>query len=376
MPAPVTRQRLATVLTGLGAGASVPGLYPALGGPLPYLLLACGVTKLMNVSVAVPAYSEERNIGLLIDSLRQQTSRADIVEIVVVASGCTDGTVDVVRDRMSRPGVPVRLIVEPKRSGKVAAINTYFRHQPDKRPKIDAICVCSADLLVTPDAIERLAWPLVQHREVGMSGAHPMPTNGHGTFLGEAIRFLWSMHHRVALERPKLGEMVMVRAGIVRALPSDCAVDEASLEHLITRAGYQLAYVPEAVVHNHGPETLVEFVRQRRRIAAGHYWLRDVSGYEVATLNLARIARHTLSELANRREPRLFACAVGTVGLEVLSRGLGYLDFRTNKSHAVWEVSETTKAVMTDEIRSLYREPEPPAQAEPPRAPTASAAGR
>src|SRR5690348_8002034 len=108
----------------------------------------------MKVSVAVPAYNGERNIGLLIDSLRaQRTRRAEIVEIVVVASGCTDRTVEIVRERQQRRGVRVRLITEPARRGKVAAINTYLDHGD---PHVDAICLCSADVLVAPEAIERM----------------------------------------------------------------------------------------------------------------------------------------------------------------------------------------------------------------------------
>ena len=53
-------------------------------------------------------------------------------------------------------------------------------------------------------------------------------------------------------------------------------------------------------MHNHGPETVRDFVRQRRRIAAGHYWLRDVCGYAVSTMDVSRIARLTLSELSLR----------------------------------------------------------------------------
>ncbi len=307
---------------------------------------------MMKVSVAVPAYNEGRNIGHLIDSLRaQRTRRAQIVEIVVVASGCTDDTAKIVAERSRRGGVPVRLIVEAERRGKVAAINTYLRHS---HPDIDAICLCSADLLVTPEVVERLVQCLALNSDVGMCGARPMPTNGHGTFHGEATRFIWQMHHRVALEAPKLGELVMFRAGLVNGLPPESAVDEATLEQRVSSAGYRLAYVPEAMVHNHGPETLRDFIRQRRRIAAGHYWLRAVSGYSVSTMDLARTARLTFDELtALEGAARLYA--MGTIGVEVLSRGLGWMDFRFGgKDHAVWKVSESTKTVMTDELRAVY----------------------
>ncbi len=306
----------------------------------------------MKISVAVPAHNEESNIGLLIDSLRgQRLRRAELAEIVVVASGCVDRTSDVVRGRMKRPGVPVRLIEEPVRRGKVAAINTYLHRGG---PRVNAICVCSGDLIVAPDALELLARPLIDDPHIGMCGARPVPTNGHGTFLGEATRFLWNMHHRVALEAPKLGELVMVRAGIVQRLPSESIVDEANLEQLISSQGYRLAYVPDAVVHNHGPETLRDFVRQRRRIAAGHYWLYDVSGYRVSTMNLRRIVRLTLSEL-RELPPRTAMYAIGAIALEGVSRGLGFLDFKLDlEKHVVWKVSESTKAVITDEVRALY----------------------
>ena len=305
----------------------------------------------MKVSVAVPAYNEERNIGLLIDSLlAQRTRRAEIVEIVVVASGCTDRTAEIVREKQNRRGPRVRLIVEPERRGKVAAINTYLQHGD---PHVEAICLCSADLLVAPDAVERLVQCLLINHDIGMCGARPMPTNGHGTFLGEAAHFLWTMHHKVALEAPKLGEMVMLRSGIVHGLPRESAVDEATLEQLVCAAGYRLAYVPESVVHNHAPRTLREFVRQRRRIAAGHYWLRAVSGYAVSTMNIRRTVRLTLSELS-LKTPERTLYALGTIGVEAVSRALGWFDYRLDRDHATWKVSETTKSVMTEELRSRW----------------------
>lgn len=307
----------------------------------------------MDISVTVPAHNEESNIGLLLDSLRRQRLPGSrLVEIVVVASGCSDSTVEIVKDKARRSSVPIRLIEEPVRRGKVAAINTYLR---SSRARVGAICVCSADLLVERDTLARLVARLESDPRVGMCGARPVPTNAPGSFLGEATRFLWSMHHRVALEAPKLGELVLVRAGIVDQLPADSAVDEASLEQMIRAAGYRLAYVPEAVVRNHGPETVVDFVRQRRRIAAGHYWLASVSGYRVSTMNLPRVVRLTVSELS-RMERRPATFALGAIALEGVARALGYLDFKTDlQKHIAWKMSTTTKQVVaSDEARALY----------------------
>lgn len=305
----------------------------------------------MDISVAVPAHNEEANIELLLKSLRgQRLPGGRLVEIVVVASGCSDRTPEIVRDCARRPGVPIRLIEEPVRRGKVAAINTYLR---SSRARVGALCVCSADLIVERDTLARLVARLDADPRIGMCGARPMPTNAPGTFLGEATRFLWSMHHRVALESPKLGELVLVRAGIVDQLPPESVVDEASLEQMIRAAGYELAYVPEATVRNHGPETVLDFVRQRRRIAAGHYWLASVSGYRVSTMNLPRVVRLTLSELS-RMESRPATYALGAIALEGMARLLGFVDFKTDlQKHIAWKISTTTKRVATDEATAL-----------------------
>src|SRR5258708_20406957 len=104
----------------------------------------------MNVSIVVPAYNEAANIRQLLASLLEQETRlARIVEIVVVASGCTDATAELSRDvGRGRPAAHVH--VEERRGGKVAAINTYLK-LPHPRP--DVTVVSSADLLVTPHLI-------------------------------------------------------------------------------------------------------------------------------------------------------------------------------------------------------------------------------
>jgi hypothetical protein len=121
-------------------------------------------------------------------------------------------------------------------------------------------------------------------------------------------------------------------------------------------------------VHNHAPRTIREFVRQRRRIAAGHYWLRAASGYAVSTMHWRRTVRLALQELTAKKSKIVWA--IGTIAIEIVSRALGWFDFRMKREHHVWKVSETTKAVMTDEIRSMYEafDNEPIVAEEMPRA--------
>ena len=81
------------------------------------------------VSVLVPAYNEARNISRLLRGLSdQKVSCANISEIVVVASGCTDQTHERVLDA-AREDSRIRLIVQDVRMGKVSAINAFLRER-------------------------------------------------------------------------------------------------------------------------------------------------------------------------------------------------------------------------------------------------------
>ncbi len=54
---------------------------------------------MLSISIGIMAYNEEANIGRLLQSVfDQRCVNGHIEEIVVVASGCTDNTEDIVRD--------------------------------------------------------------------------------------------------------------------------------------------------------------------------------------------------------------------------------------------------------------------------------------
>src|SRR5919206_4124050 len=95
---------------------------------------------------------------------------------------------------------------------------------------------------------------------VGMVGGHPLPVNDEGTFLGHTVHLLWRVHDRLARDAPKLGEVVAFR-NVVPRIPLDTAVDEISLQALITQLGYRLVYEPHAIVYNRGPATVGDFPR-------------------------------------------------------------------------------------------------------------------
>ena len=292
-------------------------------------------TQRTRVSIGLMAHNEAANIGPLLQALREQeTARVEIDEILVVSSGSTDGTEAIVHERKKKDP-RIRLITQQRREGKASAINVFL-----KEARNDILVLESADTLPLPNTVELLVLPLADDR-VGMTGARPVPLNPKHTFLGGVVHLMWELHHRVALERPKLGEMVAFRKVIDR-IPRVSAVDEASLEAALRNAGLRLVYVPEAIVYNRGPENLRDFLVQRRRIQAGHLWLQLHSGHEVTTAGVRRIFRHLLRVMP--QSPRGLLVAVGAVLLEAVGRTLGCLDFWVlGRNPFVWRIAQSTK---------------------------------
>lgn len=288
----------------------------------------------INCSMGIMAHNEEGNIGRLLEAvLSQKFTRVALTEIVVVASGCTDNTEAIVLAWAKRDS-RIRLISQERRMGKASAINDYL---PKAQEKI--LVLCSADLLPEPEAIERLVAPFADS-EVGMTSSRPVPVNDASEFMGYAAHMLWNLHHAINMKSFKAGEMIAIRK-IFERIPYHTAVDEASMEPVIRGQGYQAQYVPTAIVYNKGPETLADFLRQRRRIYAGHLAVRDTLGYNVSTMSGRKIFMTLLRNLDWR--PKQLAWTWSIVGLEVYGRLLGLRDYKKRRNHAVWEMATTTK---------------------------------
>src|SRR3954452_24589577 len=286
-------------------------------------------------SVGIMAYNEEANIADAIRTvLGQPLSSSHIAELIVVASGCEDRTVPIVSE-IAAHDARVRLIEQPQREGKASAINLFLGAATSP-----VLLMVSADVLVEDGTIDAL----LRHFDdpsVGMVGGHPIPVNHETTFLGHAVHLQWRMHDRIARQAPKLGEIVAFR-NVVPSIPTDTAVDEISIQALVEQLGYRLVYEPDAIVYNRGPTTVHDFLRQRRRIYAGHLRIAAQQRYAAPTMSSSRVLR-ALVRSGAFISPRGLVWSIGTVGLEATARGLGHYDVMRRRPQHVWEMCATTK---------------------------------
>jgi len=290
---------------------------------------------LMNCSVGVFAHNEAANIAALLQSLSaQRLANAAITEIIVVSSASTDGTDEIVR-AYSIQDPRVRLITQERREGKSAAINLFLASAKEQ-----LLVVISGDVIPAPKTIELLI-SAFRDPSIGATGGRPMPVNDEQGFMGYAVHLLWRLHHRMAMLSPKLGEMIAFRK-VMDSIPSDSAVDEASIEALVRDAGLKLRYIPEALIRNKGPQNLKDFIKQRRRIQNGHLWLMEKQGYEVVSQDKGTLLWILLDEA--REYPQNIPKMLAVMALEIWCRALGTWDYRVKgRNPFAWEIARSTK---------------------------------
>ncbi len=293
---------------------------------------------LLHCSIGIMAFNEEGNIGKLLAALRKQDQQFfQIDEIIVLASGCTDNTEAITR-AFAEQDPRIRLVSQPRREGKARAVNHFL-----ELAQSEILILESADTLPGPKTIQLLLEPF-KDPNVGMTGTRPVPVNDRKTFMGFAVHLLWDLHHQIALKHPKMGEMIAFRK-VFQRIPLDSAVDEANIEPLVRGQGYELRYQPDAVVYNRGPDTVADFLKQRRRIHAGHLLIRQKQGYAVSTMGFGHILAALLG--AWNWEWRYFAWVPAAAALEAYARFLGRYDVRVGKNdHAVWAVALSTKGAI------------------------------
>ena len=290
----------------------------------------------MDITIGICAYNEAQNIERSIRSIYdQKTKDITVREVIVVSSGSTDGTDDIVR-RLADEYGNITLIRQEKREGKNSAINCYLENKT-----CDVVVMLNADnIFGNENSLYSLVSPFFDEK-VGMVGGHPVPTNDKKDKVGFATHVLWTMHHHLALVYPKIGELVAFR-DIGTRLPTDQQSDEDIIRMNLEKAGYNCIYAPDAIVLNRGPETEEDFLKQRIRVNIGEVNMKRKFDYDIPSWNkkyLMKAVMGTVKDLGFHPFKLLYA-----VRLEMKARKTAEEHINSgDEDMNIWDQVTTTK---------------------------------
>ncbi|MCD6403106.1 MAG: glycosyltransferase [Candidatus Aenigmarchaeota archaeon] len=292
--------------------------------------------KKQTVSLLVPAHNEEKNIGKLLKNLLAQKLSSEFVlqDIVVVASGCTDSTVEIVKKFLQNP--KIKLIIEERRTGKASAINLFL-----KVVQSEILVMISADVLpINEYTLNNLLIPF-HDPSVGMTAGRPIPIENHKTLTTRISGLVWHLHHKISLTNPpKVGEIIAFR-NVIEMIPEDIIADEEVISYFIQKKGYRIVYAKDAVVLNRPPRTISELITQRKRIFVGHLQIKQRYNHTIPTMNVIRLIKVVIKEIISN--PTKFFTIVPLCFLETYIRFLGFLEYLTGKFKTTWNICKTTK---------------------------------
>jgi len=296
---------------------------------------------MVSVSVCICAYNEERNIEHSVRSVySQRTDGFEIAEVIVVSSGSTDRTDEIVTE-MTKEFPSLVLIRQETRSGKNSAINEFLSV---KKGSV-SVLLNADNILRDETSLYHIIRPFDDDK-VGIVGGHPIPTNDPSTAIGFVVHMMWTKHHHVSMIRPNIGELVAFR-NIDMLLPTNTQTDEAMIKMELEKRGYRSVYAPDAVVLNRGPETVSDFISQRARVIVGEEFFLEKHRYVIRSRDKGLLVDSvfgTVRDLGVHPFKMSFA-----VLLEIVSRLRAKEHMRNDgKDISVWDRVGSTKNVKKD----------------------------
>jgi cellulose synthase/poly-beta-1,6-N-acetylglucosamine synthase-like glycosyltransferase len=301
-----------------------------------------------KVTVGVTCYNNGDNIGHLITDLQCQVFKTGggAMEIIVIASGCTDNTISEVRERSTRDK-RIRLIVEQHRNGKPTAINKILQAMTG-----DILVLVSGDIRLSN---EHFIENILSHFSSGADvvGCRPLPANGTDTTEGYIGRLIWNLHDRTLMAqvenelKKQAGEAFAIRREVAEEIPPDVINDDAYLVLKAQLAGGRFVYAREITVWNRTPDKVQDILMQRARIIRGHKQLRHSIGTSPSALDVlifkqplivADVLIQEIKEQIAERRLRIL-CFLQLIALELAAHLLSGM---WNFSH-LWPTAESAK---------------------------------
>lgn len=237
--------------------------------------------KKVTVSIGIPAYNEEANIGHLLKTLlKQKETNFSLNKIIVISDGSTDKTVAKVKNIID-PRIVI--IAGTRRKGKSYRLNSIFR-----KVNSDVLVLIDADVLPEKDSLGYLISCLVTDENLGLVAGNITPINN-GGFIGACIVARDSMLTIIRKYWKDGINVYAVKGGVVAlskvfytSLKMPYAIgDDAYIYFQAKKLGYKVNYCDKSKIRIYVASTIKDYFNRSRRFVGSQINMRDIFGDNV-----------------------------------------------------------------------------------------------
>ncbi len=222
-----------------------------------------------NVTVIIPTYNEAELIEGRLENLKMQTYPMKRIEILVVDSGSTDGTAEIVREWSSRnSSVKITILEESVRRGMNPALNYALSHLTNN---VDIGVFTDADCEWKPDALTKAVMYL-SAPTVGAVTCCIGPNRNNSNLFESKYR---GFNNLVRVAESKLWSTPIAHGPFfafkryimeeIGGVPKWTGANDSAPASVMAFMGYRCLATPEVVVSEYVPTSLRDNVSRRIR---------------------------------------------------------------------------------------------------------------
>lgn len=226
--------------------------------------------KKLTVTIGIPAYNEEINIGTLLRSLLLQEREGFVInEIIVISDGSTDRTVEEVKKINNKI---IKLIDRKTRKGQTDAQNRIF-----KTAKSKTVVLIEADTIPkNKHYLLNLLKPIINNAKIGFVQGNEMPLEAK-TLFGKIIRRQFCIFYKFATNDQRINSWLTSGRGgraftknvfLNLRWPSNVPEDTFALLWC-KKNDYSTIFATSAVSFYKSPENYHDFQKEIIKVSSG-----------------------------------------------------------------------------------------------------------
>lgn len=300
-------------------------------------------SEVQRFTVGICASDEAQNLPELLNLVETEIFPEEffLTRIIVVASGCSRKTLDIIR-RIARKDPRLILLEEDLRHGKAEAVNRIIENSLG-----DYLLFVNSDTLPLRGSSSELLLAAKCDAKAGVVSGKPY-FESRRTLTSKVEQLMWLAHNECSARLDFLeggnhtsDELMVVKSEILEFLPYGLVNDGAYFASRATSSGYSVAFCRSAGVRINVPNRWVDLISQRRRILFGHFQVRKFTGQTPRTVESMLVSSPLFSldiivSILSRNPKLIFALPFAVVG-EALSFFLAVKDWIVStEEHRVW----------------------------------------